>query len=77
MADVMTRVHQLLNDYRQSKRSGPEASTSAHDVRYAWLRVEYQTAQRAVDECPDCTKAAAAESLTWPAEDPAGPPRSK
>lgn len=68
----MARVRELLNDYRQAKRVGPDASTSAHDVRYAWLRVEYETAQRAVNECPDCTRAA--ESLTWPMEDPAGNP---
>jgi hypothetical protein len=78
MLDVMDRVRELLNDYRQAKRVGPEASTSAHDVRYAWLRVEYQTAKRAVDECPDCTKATeSAEPLNWPAEVPAGAPRSK
>lgn len=71
----MARARELLNDYSQAKRSGPDASTSAHDVRYAWLRVEYQTAKRAVDECPDCTKAA--ESLTWPPEDPASTPPSK
>lgn len=72
MLDVMARVRELLNDYRQAKRDGPDASTSAHDVRYAWLRVEYETTKRAVNECPDCTKAA--ESLTWATEDPAGIP---
>jgi hypothetical protein len=72
MLDVMARVRELLNDYRQAKRVGPDASTSAHDVRYAWLRVEYETAKRSVNECPDCTKAT--ESLTWPNEDPAGTP---
>jgi hypothetical protein len=71
MLDVMARVRELLGDYRQAKREGPDASTSAHDVRYAWLRVEYQTTKRAMDECPDCSKAA--ESMVWP-EDPA-PPR--
>jgi len=72
MLEVMDRVRDLLNDYRQAKRVGPDASTSAHDVRYAWLRVEYETTKRSVDECSDCTKVA--ESLTWPLEDPAGTP---
>ena len=72
MLDAMDRVRELLNDYRQAKRVGPDASTSAHDVRYAWLRVEYETAKRAVNECSDCSKAV--ESLTWPLEDPAGTP---
>lgn len=72
MLEVMARVRELLNDLRHAKRIGPDAATSAHDVRYAWLRVEYETAKRAVDECPECTKAA--ESLTWPLEDPAGNP---
>jgi hypothetical protein len=70
MLDVMVRARDLLNEYRQAKQDGPEASTSAHDVRYAWLRVEYETAKRAVNECPDCTKAT--ESVAWPTEDPAG-----
>ena len=63
----MARAQELLNEYRQAKRHGPDASTSAHDVRYAWLRVEYETAKRAVDECPDCANAT--ESLSWPKED--------
>jgi hypothetical protein len=72
MLDVMDRVRELLNEYRQAKQGGPDASTSAHDVRYSWLRVEYETTKRSVNECPDCAKAAA--SLTWPNEDPAGTP---